>query len=71
MVHVFLDSHHVGKILLFGLFHFSLVIHFLNGCLDGFLVPQELVRPNSAQILIQLQENGDSSRKSNVYDVVI
>ena len=53
------------------LFHFSLILYFLNGCLDGLLVTQELVRPNSMQVLVQLQENGDASRESDVDDVVI
>lgn len=44
-----------GHTLFFALFHFPLIIHFLNGCLDGLLVAQELVRPNGTQVLIQLQ----------------
>lgn len=44
-----------GHVLLFALFHFPLIIHFLNGSLDGILVAQELVWPNSMQVLVQLQ----------------
>ena len=61
-----IPSQHVGKTLFVSSFHFSLIVNFLNGCLDSLLVAQELVRPNSTQVLVQFQENGDSSRKSNV-----
>lgn len=66
-----IPSQHVGKILFVSAFHFSLILYFLNGCLDSLLVAQELVRSNGMQVLIQFQENGDSSRKSNVDNVFI
>ena len=59
-------SQHVGKTLFVSSFHFSLIVNFLNGRLDSLLVAQELVRPNSMQVLVEFQENGDPSRKSNV-----
>lgn len=39
-------------ILFYGLLHFSLIIHFLDSFLDGFLVAQELMRANSMEVLI-------------------
>lgn len=57
--------------LFFALFHFPLIIHFLNGCLDGLLVAQELVRPNGMQVLIQLQQNGNSSGQRDVDNVLV
>jgi hypothetical protein len=62
---------HLGSTLFFVFFHFSLILYFLNGCLDGLLVTQELVRSNSLQVLIQLQQNWNSSGKSDVDDVFI
>lgn len=64
-------SQDLGKTLFFSFFHFSLIFYFLNGSLDSLLVSQELVRPNSAQVLIQFQENGDTGRKSDVDDVFV
>lgn len=60
-----------GHTLFFALLHFALVIHFLNGCLDGLLVAQELVRPNGMQVLIQLQQNRNSSGQSDFDNILI